>query len=101
MSTDRVDSYFDVIPDDKSIDKHRLYSRAASSSITTCSTTSRNYKCPNCGGEFNQWAKRYYKYNEDGSRQLTSSRVGAKEQQCPFCGMAKFSYDESETQEDD
>lgn len=67
----------------------------------TVSTGTRNYKCPNCGGEFNQWAKQYYRYTEDGTRQLSAGRTGAEEQQCPFCGMAKFSYDESETQEDD
>lgn len=98
-STSSIDSYFDVVPDDSPLDNLRRYDGTRLPPLTAGG--SRNYKCPNCGGEFNQWAKRYYKYMEDGTTQLSVGRTGAEEQQCPFCGMAKFSYDETNSQKDD
>ena len=63
---------------------------------STTSTNTRNYKCPNCGGEFNHWATRHYRYDSDGNKQLTIGRSGAEEKQCPFCGLTKFKYTDGE-----
>jgi len=43
----------------------------------------RNYKCPKCGGEFNQW-------DEKEERGITVKEV------CPFCGLERGEYDESD-----
>jgi len=40
--------------------------------------TARNYKCPQCGGEFNIWEK---KPNNRG-----------KTKHCPFCDLEKGEY---------
>ena len=42
-------------------------------------TDARNYKCPECGGEFNTWEK-----------DISRSKV------CPFCGLEKKQYDPEE-----
>lgn len=37
----------------------------------------RDYKCPECGGEFNKWENAFKSYEPS---------------QCPFCGLKKKSY---------
>lgn len=59
----------------------------------------RNYKCPSCGGEFNNWATAYevYDRDEDGYEVVSEHRVISsnskhKIEACPHCNMEKGEY---------
>lgn len=54
----------------------------------------RNYKCPVCGGEFNSWETKYYKYDGKGNIRESMSRSGVEKDHCPFCGLEKMEYKE-------
>lgn len=60
---------------------------------TSSNTGARNYKCPRCGGEFNSWETKHYKYDGDGHRTEAITRTGFGIDHCPFCGLEKMKYD--------
>jgi hypothetical protein len=47
----------------------------------------RNYKCPNCGGEFDEWFKNKIILNEN-----TENAIISFIKVCPFCGMESGKY---------
>lgn len=50
----------------------------------TVSGDVRDYKCPKCGGEFNEWEKTPGNNYSDG----TTGGIDV----CPFCGTRKMEY---------
>lgn len=44
----------------------------------------RRYKCPNCGGEFDEW-----------DRDAGYATPGTNPYKCPFCGMERGEYQKS------
>jgi len=80
---------------DTSGDLDDIFNRYEDTRIpNTTSAGVRNYKCPRCGGEFNSWETKYYKYDGDGNRREAVTRTGFGIDHCPFCGLEKMKYNE-------
>ena len=52
----------------------------------------RNYKCPKCGGEFNEWDKKTVK--GDTILDMGDSVIAhaIEKEYCPFCGLERGAY---------
>jgi len=59
------------------------------------SSQSRNYKCPSCGGEFNNWRKKYKNSRGDwvDDQYIVGSTTNTdKRSFCPFCDIKRGEY---------